>query len=82
MDYYVGFQAALHGYASFADFATADTMAGTPEAVMELLEVGMLVSVCSRKTRTHTHTKRERETYMYFAVEFTKIILLCLLIRP
>ena len=31
-------QAALHGYASFAEFQTADTMAGSPAAVMRLLE--------------------------------------------
>jgi peptidyl-dipeptidase Dcp len=31
-------QAAMHGYDSYAAFATADTMAGTPDAVMELLE--------------------------------------------
>lgn len=31
-------QARMHGYASYADFATADTMAGSPEAVMGLLE--------------------------------------------
>lgn len=31
-------QARLHGYASFGEFQTADTMAKTPGAVMELLE--------------------------------------------
>ena len=31
-------QAHMHGYQSFADYATADTMAGTPAAVSELLE--------------------------------------------
>jgi peptidyl-dipeptidase Dcp len=31
-------QAAMHGYDSYAAYATADTMAGTPDAVMELLE--------------------------------------------
>jgi peptidyl-dipeptidase Dcp len=32
-------QAQMHGYSNFADYATADTMAGSPQAVMELLEV-------------------------------------------
>lgn len=31
-------QAKMHGHASFAEYATADTMAGTPSAVSELLE--------------------------------------------
>ena len=31
-------QAALHGYSTFAAYQTADTMAGAPERVMELLE--------------------------------------------
>lgn len=31
-------QATMHGYDSYAAYATADTMAGTPAAVMELLE--------------------------------------------
>ena len=31
-------QAKMHGYENFAAYATADTMAGTPDAVMELLE--------------------------------------------
>lgn len=38
-------QAALHGYGSYADYATADTMAGSPEAVMELLEVFLKMDV-------------------------------------
>ena len=32
-------QAKMHGYANYAEYATADTMAGTPARVMELLEV-------------------------------------------
>jgi peptidyl-dipeptidase Dcp len=36
-------QANIHGYASFADYATADTMAKTPENVMSLLEVFLLL---------------------------------------
>jgi peptidyl-dipeptidase Dcp len=32
-------QAQMHGYNSFADFNTSDTMAGSPEKVMELLEM-------------------------------------------
>lgn len=32
-------QAKMHGYKTYAEYATADTMAGTPERVMELLEV-------------------------------------------
>ena len=32
-------QAKLHGYKSYADYATADTMAGNPNAVKELLEM-------------------------------------------
>lgn len=31
-------QAKMHGYATYADYATADTMAGSPERVMQLLE--------------------------------------------
>jgi peptidyl-dipeptidase Dcp len=31
-------QAGMHGYASFADYQTADTMAQRPARVMELLE--------------------------------------------
>ncbi len=31
-------QAKMHGYANFAQFATADTMAGSPDKVMALLE--------------------------------------------
>ena len=31
-------QAKMHGYKTYADYATADTMAGTPAAVSELLE--------------------------------------------
>lgn len=31
-------QARMHGYKTFADYATADTMAGSPAAVSELLE--------------------------------------------
>jgi len=39
--------ARMHGYASFAEFALKDTMAGTPEAVMELLEkVDPLTLIC------------------------------------
>ena len=29
----------MHGYNSYAEYATADTMAGTPDRVMQLLEV-------------------------------------------
>ena len=29
----------MHGYTLFADYAIADTMAGSPTRVMELLEV-------------------------------------------
>jgi hypothetical protein len=32
-------QATMHGYANYAEYATADTMAGKPAKVMELLEV-------------------------------------------
>ena len=32
-------QAKMHGYQSFGDFATADTMAGNPSRVMDLLQV-------------------------------------------
>ena len=32
-------QALMHGYSNYAEFSTADTMAGRPERVMELLEV-------------------------------------------
>lgn len=32
-------QAQMHGYANYAEYATADTMAGQPARVMELLEV-------------------------------------------
>jgi hypothetical protein len=32
-------QAHMHGYANYAEYATADTMAGSPDKVMELLEV-------------------------------------------
>jgi peptidyl-dipeptidase Dcp len=32
-------QAKMHGYKSYADYATADTMAGSPNSVSELLEV-------------------------------------------
>ena len=32
-------QAKMHGYKSYADYATADTMAGNPNAVKELLEM-------------------------------------------
>jgi peptidyl-dipeptidase Dcp len=32
-------QARMHGYTSFAAFSTVDTMAGSPQRVMELLEV-------------------------------------------
>jgi peptidyl-dipeptidase Dcp len=32
-------QAQLHGYATYSDYALADTMAGAPQKVMELLEV-------------------------------------------
>jgi peptidyl-dipeptidase Dcp len=31
-------QAKMHGYKNYAEYATADTMAGTPDRVMELLE--------------------------------------------
>lgn len=31
-------QGRMHGYRTFAEYATADTMAGSPQAVMELLE--------------------------------------------
>lgn len=36
-------QAEMHGYSSYAEYATADTMAGRPERVMELLEVDLLL---------------------------------------
>lgn len=32
-------QAKYHGYKNFAEYATADTMAGNPDAVMKLLQV-------------------------------------------
>jgi len=32
-------QAKMHGYATYAEYATADTMAGNPDRVMELLLV-------------------------------------------
>ncbi len=32
-------QASMHGYATYAEYATADTMAGSPARVLELLEV-------------------------------------------
>ena len=34
-------QARLHGYATYADYALADTMAGTPAAVAALLDAGV-----------------------------------------
>jgi hypothetical protein len=40
-------QATMHGYANYAEYATADTMAGKPAKVMELLEVsGANGAVC------------------------------------
>lgn len=41
-------QAKLHGYETYAEYATADTMAGTPERVMELLEVCVVFRCCCR----------------------------------
>jgi len=35
-------QAQMHGYENYAQYALADTMAGKPAKVMELLEVGLL----------------------------------------
>ena len=32
-------QANMHGYENFAEFSTVDTMAGSPQRVMQLLEV-------------------------------------------
>jgi len=40
-------QAQMHGYANFASYATADTMAGSPSAVMNLLEVIITISTTS-----------------------------------
>jgi hypothetical protein len=39
-------QAQMHGYANYAEYATADTMAGKPARVMELLEVRALSLFC------------------------------------
>lgn len=43
-------QAALHGYATFADYQTADTMAGQPRKVMDLLEK-VWVKACASADR-------------------------------
>jgi Zn-dependent oligopeptidase len=46
-------QATMHGYANYAEYATADTMAGKPAKVMELLEVsGAEVVACGSELRT------------------------------
>lgn len=36
-------QAQMHGYENYAQYATADTMAGSPAKVMDLLEVSVTV---------------------------------------
>lgn len=38
-------QARMHGYDNYAQYATADTMAGSPAKVMDLLEVSQLVTL-------------------------------------
>lgn len=52
-------QAKMHGYETFAHYATADTMAGSPDKVMELLE-----SVWSKGKESINRERRELEAYI------------------
>eukprot|EP01034_Spumella_vulgaris_P021931 gene21931-28011_t len=52
-------QARMHGYQSYAEYATADTMAGSPQRVLELLE-----SVWSRGKESIHRERIELENYI------------------
>ncbi len=49
----------MHGYDTFAEYATADTMAGSPAKVMELLE-----SVWTAGKASISRERKELETYI------------------
>jgi peptidyl-dipeptidase Dcp len=68
-------QAQMHGYANFATYATADTMAGSPSAVMNLLEVTTTTSATSKNIlyfsqrvwdKAKVSIERERELLQEF----------------
>jgi peptidyl-dipeptidase Dcp len=52
-------QAKMHGYETFGHYATADTMAGTPDRVMELLE-----KVWNKGKESINRERKELETYI------------------
>jgi peptidyl-dipeptidase Dcp len=53
-------KATMHGYHSFADYATADTMAGSPQKVLQLLE-----EVWAKAKTSVDSERKELENYIH-----------------